>query len=288
MTAGVFERGGAESAPAGVSRWAGGSDGFASGLRVVESERRELEAMVRQLAEAQIARARTEMENAANARLEARRRELYAWRDRELSEGKARIAGVFVGRIRECEAGLQAERANLRLKLAALESRRGLFGGKQDGSLDEQRDRLAARLEQLDKQRAESVKSAQDLEARETSELEKRLQDQVDAEIEKLRADLRIHATEQTRSIQDRLTADLSSGISAGAPAPVRRGSASANTISGADALRAVESAAATAAVRSFDQDLARASALARKRQADMGRRRTEDAAVTEKKRPRV
>jgi hypothetical protein len=259
-----------------------GSD-YGSDLRMIDAARGDLRRRVQDLAEEQIARETADMRENANAQVDERARELRNANDREYQEFADRILSESSIQARQVELDLQQPRLNLRLKLAAVNARRGMFGGAIDAQAQIKAESLKAELAQLDQRRQDMIQALRDSETREMSELKKKQQSGVDAETARLRADAEARIAEDAKERRDRLNADLSQSVSEDSPrasSAVRLAmSARAN-----DRLSVSSRNAADLAENRFDRDLAAARASVRKRQEDIRRRELVDRALMNKR----
>ena len=265
----------------GLPRYAAGER--RSDIEFFEQARADLRRRVVELAEAEIARANADMEHTAAIRVESLRRELEAYNERQLAETRARMAEDPAAGARNADAPGLERSLNLRLKIAALKSRLGMFGGAMNAQTESRLAHFQSELDELDKRRAESVQSAREAEATKLSDLERRLKEEEEARIAELRKSLDDRANDNIRARKSRLVADLAQGAVWEDPAEPASGFDTGYVDAWARML-AVHQKAAGAAERGFERDIAAARAMTRSRRSEIGRRDAEDSAQTNRR----
>ena len=259
--------------------------GTASGsdLRLVDTARNDLRRRVRDLAEDQIARETVDMRENADARTYERVGELRDSNGREYQELVDKIASETSLRVRDVEMEFQQPCLNLRLKLAAVNARRGMFGGIIDAQALTRAESLKADLAVLEKRRQDKIQAIRDSESDQVSALRKQQQSGIDAETARLQAEADARIADQTKERRDRLSADLSQGASEDLPKADGIARSAAWKIA-SDRLSVSSRHAADSAESRFDKDLAAARASARKRQEEIRRREIQDRAFMSKR----
>jgi hypothetical protein len=249
---------------------------------MVDEAKSGLRRQVQYLAEQQIASETVDMRQSADVRMNERLRELQESGRREYQEAAEKIAADYSRRMRDAGVQFEQPSENLRLKLAAVNARRGLFGGTIDAQTKSRANALTVELDQLEQRRKETMQALRSGEANELARLKDKHQSSVDAEMAKLRHESDTAIAEQTRERLDRLSADMSEGVSddlPGAEKGVHR--SGGNTV---EQVRIASGKAESSAEMRFRMDLAAAQSSMRKRQEQMNRRQAEDHALVGRK----
>ncbi|MDO8684147.1 MAG: hypothetical protein Q7N50_11765, partial [Armatimonadota bacterium] len=256
----------------------------ASDAETMASARNELRLRVEELAEAQIARAKVEMEQNAAVRLDSHRRELLAAIDRERAERGADIANERWTRVRDFDVESLGRRVNLGLKKAAAKTQLGLFDSGVDSATGTKIESLKSEIDRLDEQRVETMLSGQIAEAREIAALEQSQKARMDAEIAQLRKALDDHIQQESKALRDRLKADLAEGVFGMSLIDKSSRYIEAGADKSSQSLRDEKRVPKykipkynDSAERRFQTDLAEAKASIHKRQEEINRRRDED-----------
>jgi hypothetical protein len=253
--------------------------GSASGadLRMIDAARGDLRRRVRELAEGQIARETVDLRESVNALADERISELTAENKRDYQELAEKAAANTSLRARDIEMEFQPRSLDLRVKLSALNARRGLFGGTIDAQAQSKAQLLQAQLADLEKHRQSKIQALREADELELSELSKKQQATVAAETARLHGEAEAKIAGDTRERRDRLSADLSQGESEDPPGTHNNPVVSKVT---SNRLTMSNRRAAYTAEGRFNSDLAAARASARKRQEEIRRREQEDLAL--------
>ncbi|MDO8585828.1 MAG: hypothetical protein Q7T82_02205 [Armatimonadota bacterium] len=252
----------------------------ATDCALMESARDDLRRSLLNIAEEQIVRETARMSEGTSARLEARRQEIEEANRREYAALSEKAAGDSAARVHQVQTELQGPRLNLRLKLAAVNARTGMFEGKLDREAGNKSDWLKAELERLDLKQAQSVQEIRDSESKEMSELKARQQSRLEAEIAQMRDDYGVEMAEQAKAQRNRLRADLAEeAISIGFDRSPRGCLDPTSKL--CRALNGLNSRAAGVAERKFDRDLAAAQASMKSRRDEIREREAEDYSLT-------
>lgn len=257
--------------------------GSASGadLRMIDAARGDLRRRVRELAEGQIARETIDLRENANALADERIRELTAGNEREYQDFAEKVAASTSLRRRDIETEFQPPSLDIRVKLSALNARRGLFGGTIDAQAQSEAQSLQAQLADLEKRRQSKIQALRQADELELSELSKNQQSTVSAETARLHGEAEAKIAGDITERRDRLSADLSQGESEDLPVTH---SSPAVSKAASGSLNLPGRRLANTAEGRFESDLAAARTSARKRQEEIRRREQEDMALMGKR----